>query len=114
MDADKVFREMVEDLTELQNITEAKIQAVLARDPSRLVALLQQEIDPMYRVNARTLDLQALSPPQKDVLRANITRWANREQFLATLLEQSLGYIAFLREILGIAREERPGLNLGL
>jgi hypothetical protein len=30
------------------------------------------------------------------------------------LLEQSLGYIQYLKELLGIQHEERPGLNLGL
>ncbi|MCY0899171.1 MAG: hypothetical protein OWU33_09605 [Firmicutes bacterium] len=114
MDRDKVYHEMFEDLRELEQITDAKIHAVLARDPSRLVALLQQEIDPMHRVNARMLDLQSLTTTQKEALRVQITRWANREQFLATLLEQSLGYIQYLKELLGIQHEERPGLNLGL
>lgn len=114
MGNDMLFLQTLKDLQEMQQLTEAKIQAVIARQAEHLILLLQQQLDPMYRLNARMLDLPSLTEAQKAELQSHITRWANREQYLGELLVKNLGYIDYLRHLLGIAGQEQPGLNIGL
>ncbi len=114
MTTNALYEAILADLIEVERITEGKIQAVIGRRADTLVSLLQEQIDPMYRLNTRTLEMGGLSESEKAELKTHITRWASREEHLADLIEQHLGYIAYLRELLGIGHQERPGLNLGL
>lgn len=109
-----VFSQTVSDLEEMERITEAKIEATMNRDAKALVALLQEQIDPMYRLNSHTLDLSTMTEQEKADLRTRISRWASREQYLKDLLEQNLGYIEYLKQLLGISGAEHSGLNVGL
>ncbi|PSR23374.1 MAG: hypothetical protein C7B45_03410 [Sulfobacillus acidophilus] len=113
-ESDKLFSQVMRDLQEMQRLTEAKISATLARDPERLMHILQEQIDPMYRLSTRTIELAGLNEAQKFELRTHITRWANREQYLKDLLEKNIGYINYLRHLMGINDTQWPGLNLGL
>ena len=114
MDLDMLFAQTLDDLKEMERLTEAKIQAAVRRDAKTLVNLLQEQIDPMYRLNRNTLELGMLSIAQQADLRTHITRWATREQYLQNVLEKNLGYIAYLKQLLGISGQESPGLNVGL
>lgn len=114
MDNDALYHRLINDLRHLEQITEQKIQAVTARQSETLVALLQEQIDPMYRVNAHTLEMAGMTEPQRAELKSHITRWATREQYLGDLLEEHLGHVAYLRHLLGISSQERLGLDIGL
>lgn len=113
-DPERVFLQTLQDLREMERLTEAKISATLGRNPEQLMQILQEQIDPMFRLSTRTLDLASLNEVQKFELRTHVTRWANREQYLKELLEKNIGYIDYLKHLLGIEGENLPGLNLGL
>ena len=112
MTTTNLFHNLLIDLEKLETLTELKIQDVAGRNPRQLVQHLQEELDPMARLEAHTLELAQLTDEQKADLQGRLTRWSAREYYLAELLEQNLGYIDFLRQLLGL--QENPGLNLGL
>lgn len=114
MDADTLFLEVLEDLLVMERITEAKIQATINRHAESLVALLQEQIDPMHRLSAHSMELPTLPDVQRAELGTHIARWATREQYLKDLLEKNLGYIDYLKQLLGIAGVDYRNLNLGL
>ena len=115
MAIDQVFETMLADLRELEGITEDKIQAAIAREPSALIQALQQQIDPQVRLQSHTLDIGLLSEAQRAELKTHITRWAGREQYLTELLQKNLGYILYLRHLIGLSNDEhQSGLDLGL
>lgn len=109
---EEVFLAVTQDLEMLHQLTEDKIQAVVSRNPDRLLTLLQDEIDPMTRLMAHTVELPELPADDRDVLRRRLTHWAEREAYLAELLEQHLGYVDFMRTLL--RAPTRPSLDLGL
>lgn len=111
---DETFKRVLSDLEALEAITEQKIQAVIGRKSQRLVELLQEQIDPMYRINIETLEIAAMTEPQRAELAGHITRWAYREQYLGDLLEEHLGYVEYLKALLGIAPDQRTGLDIGV
>ncbi len=112
---DLVFERMLADLRELEGVTETKIRAAIGRDALALIQALQQQIDPMVRLQTHTLDVGLLSDAQKAELKTHITRWDGREQYLTELLQKNLGYISYLRELMGLSnREQQTGLDLGL
>ena len=114
MTSDELFSRVLIDLEAMERITEAKIQATVARDAKTLVALLQEEIDPMYRLSSRTLELAMLSEAQRQELAGRLTRWGGREQHLKDLLENNLGYIEYLKQLMGINTTDPSSLNAGL
>lgn len=114
VEPDKLFCQAMHDLQEMERLTEEKIAATLGRDPQRLMHILQEQIDPMFRLSMRTIELASLNETQKFELRRHITRWANREQYLKEVLEKHIGYIEYVKHLLGIEGQEWPGLNLGL
>lgn len=114
MSEDLIFIGALRDLEAMQAITEAKIQATLNRQADALVTLLQEQIDPLERLGTLTLEIGALSEAQQKELSTHIARWAQREQHLKELLEKNLGYIGYLKQLLGISGPDQPQLNLGL
>jgi len=111
--SDLLFSIVLRDLIEVEQITEAKIAAVIARQSTTLIQLLQQQIDPMFRLQSRTIELSELRDAQKAELKRHISRWSNRESYLSELLEKNLGYLAYMKDLLGVGHE-RTGLDLGL
>ncbi len=114
VESDNLFFQVMRDLQEMERLTEEKIASTLSRNSERLMRVLQEQIDPMYRLSTRTLELASLSEAQKFELRTHITRWANREQYLKELLEKNIGYIEYLKQLMRIDDTQWPGLNLGL
>lgn len=114
MTADELFDSVIRDLEDMERITEAKIRATAGRDAKVLVALLQEEIDPLYRLSSRTLELAQLSEPQRQELSGRLTRWGGREQYLKNLLENNLGYIDYLKQLLKVSTLNQSSLNIGL
>ena len=106
------FPRVLASLNELTRLTEEKIQAVIARRPADLVALLQQELDPLTTVNQHLLEIPQYPPDERRQLRTLLTRWADRGQYLADLLETQLGYVDFARTLLG--KETPYSVDLGL
>ncbi|CAB1128042.1 conserved protein of unknown function [Candidatus Hydrogenisulfobacillus filiaventi] len=88
----------------LAALTEAKIQAAIARDSDRLLNLLQEEMDPLAEVQRILYSFPPLSPGERAELRDLIEAWMGRTTYLGTLLETQLGYIDFARAVLGIDR----------
>jgi hypothetical protein len=109
-----MFIGALRDLEAMEAITEAKIQATLNRQADVLVKLLQEQIDPLERLGTLTLEIGTLSGSQQEELSTHIARWAQREQHLKDLLEKNLGYIGYLKQLLGINGPDQPQLNLGL
>lgn len=114
MESDTLYTQTLHDLMEMERITEAKIQATLNRQPESLVGLLQDQLDPMCRLGLNTVELAGLSDPQRAEIGTHIVRWAQREQYLKDLLEKNLGYIGYLKHVLGITGPDMPNLNVGL
>lgn len=100
------------DLDSLRELTEEKIQAVVARDSVHLMALVQAEIDPLSRVHTSAWILETLSPQEQDEIRGTLEHWASRVQYLADLIETQLGYVDFLRSILGPIPTHQVSLDL--
>jgi hypothetical protein len=114
MEVADLYANTLRDVEEMERLTEAKIQAAMNRQPDALVSLLQEQIDPMYRLSSRTLELGALSDAQRGELSAHIARWAQREAYLKDLVERNLGYIDYLKRILGLDSPGQSHLNIGL
>lgn len=114
MTSDQLFLGMLNDLEAMERITEAKVRAAVSRDAHALVALLQEQIDPMYRLASHTLELADLSDARRQELAAHISRWAAREQYLTEVLEKNLGYIEYLKQLLKITTVDHTSLNVGL
>ncbi|AEJ40526.1 hypothetical protein TPY_2366 [Sulfobacillus acidophilus TPY] len=106
------YSSILSDVQHLLALTEAKIAAVSSRRPQELMGLLQEELDPLARLNSRSVLLSQLTEAQKAELRHYLMRWADRERYLADLLEQHLGYIDFMKQLLGI--QDRLGLDIGI
>lgn len=111
--ANTIFSKVKGDLIELEGLTEEKIGAVIRRDAPYLVELLQKQIDPMNRLQTHTLELSLLSDAEKQDLKSHIVLWNNREKYLSDLIEKNLGYISYLKSLLGIG-PERTGLSIDL
>jgi len=106
------YSSILADVQHLLALTEAKIAAVSGRRAQELMGLLQEELDPLARLNSRSVLLGQLTTEQKAELRHYLMRWAERERYLADLLEQHLGYIDFMKQLLGI--QDRLGLDIGI
>jgi hypothetical protein len=63
-----MFETIMHNLMQLEDLTEQKIQATVMRDSSRLLQLLQEELDPLTRVNRHLLSMAgargAARPPK--------------------------------------------------
>lgn len=105
------FGSIREDIDRLTRITEEKIQAVVARDPTRLVGLLQEEIDPLVRLNRAAWSLMDWPADEKAATRRLVEHWAQRERYLSELLQTQLGYLDFIQGLLG---PRSPALDLDL
>lgn len=106
---------ITEPLLTLAQLTEEKIQAVMARDPQRLLSLLQAEIDPMRQLDRFVDDMERLSFAERTKVRQLLTRWQNRSQYLGEILMQHLGYIDFVRSVIhAVPGTGTTGLDLGL
>lgn len=97
---------------ELSRLTESKIAAVIARDPDRLLELLQLEIDPMHALDRFADEVERLTPEERGELRRQIEAWQVRTEYLQQLLQQNLGYIDFLRSLWTSMPD--TGLNLDM
>jgi hypothetical protein len=96
----------------LRDLTEKKINAVLLRQPTELMHLLQEELDPLRTLNSTMVEIWSFSPAEKDAIAYTCQRWAERAQYLGELLQTQLGYLDFMRTLLGI--ESTSTINLGL
>lgn len=114
MREDKLFEETLDDLRSLESLTERKIQATIGRQSALLVQLLQEQIDPMARLQQSMLELNSLSTEQKAELRTHIERWNQREKFLDELLQKNIGYIDYVKHLLGLAPGEHRGIDIPL
>lgn len=106
-----VFSRLHNQINILSALTEEKIAAVAARDPQRLLTLLQSEIDPMRALDRFPDEVQRVSPQERHQLRIQIEGWKARTEYLQQLLQQHLGYIDFIRSFYDMPK---TGLNLDL
>lgn len=104
------FERLTAAIAELTRLTDAKIQAVCARDPETLMRLLQVEIDAVRALDHFHDEVDSLDPAEKGILRQRLLHWQTRADHLQSLLQQNLGYIDFLRSLI----EERPSPALDL
>lgn len=104
------FERLTATIAELTRLTEAKIQAVCARDPEALMRLLQFEVDPAHALDRFHDEVDTLAHSEKETLQRQILHWKTRADHLQYLLQQNLGYIDFLRSLI----EERPRQALDL
>lgn len=110
----KIFTQTLTDLEDMERITEAKIEAASRRAADQLVSLLQEELDPLHRLATNIVEFGSFSEDEQAELKGHITRWAEREQYLKEILQKNLGYIDYLKQLLGIRGQETRGLNVGL
>ena len=96
----------------LRDLTEKKINAVLLRQPTELMHLLQEELDPLHTLNSTMVEIWSFSPAEKETIAYTCQLWADRAQYLGELLQTQLGYLDFMRTLLGI--ESTSTINLGL
>ncbi|MBX5467181.1 MAG: hypothetical protein K6U14_06755 [Firmicutes bacterium] len=95
----------------LVHITESKIEAALGREPERLLALLQEELDHLHTLDQWQEACMTLPPAEKEALRRRVLHWQERVRFLQEVLQQQLGYLDFLRSLFGPALPR--GVDLG-
>ncbi len=107
-----LYLAVTEHINLLRDLTEKKINAVLLRQPQELMQLLQEELDPLHALNLHMLEVSQFSPHEKEVIALLCQQWAERAQYLAELLQTQLGYLDFIRSLLGI--ESTSAVNLGL
>lgn len=93
------FTQLSTHIRVLQELTDAKIAAVLARDPNQLLALLQSEIDPMHALDRFSDEVERLTAEERAQLRRQIEAWQVRTEYLQQLLQRNLGYIDFIRSL---------------
>lgn len=96
----------------LRDLTEKKINAVLLRQPKELMQLLQEELDPLRTLNSTMVEIWSFSPSEKETIAYTCQLWAERTQYLGELLQTQLGYLDFMRTLLGI--DTTSTINLGL
>ncbi len=100
------------NLQTLRDLTEQKINAVLLRQTEELMHLLQEELDPLRAINQYLLEVPQFSVTERDAIQFSCQKWSERAGYLAELLQTQLGYLDFLRSLLGI--DSTSSLNLGL
>lgn len=97
----------------LIELTEAKIDAVLSREPGRLMQLLQAELDPLRDLDLLEAEAESWSPSHQHIVRTQLLNWQKRCDYLTDILNQHLGYIDFVRSLVdGLV--PGPGLDVGL
>lgn len=104
---------LLTNLETLRDLTEQKINAVLLRQSDELMRLLQEELDPLRAINQHLLEVPTFSEPERDIIQFACQKWSERAGYLAELLQTQLGYLDFLRSLLGIDNST-SALNLGL
>lgn len=112
MRMDNMVSLIVRHIETLSDITEQKIQAVIARDSNTLISLLQQEIDPLTILGQRVMEASQLLPEQRRLIRSKLEYWASRERYLAEMVETHMGYVDFILELLG--DNHPPSIDYGL
>ena len=93
------FTQLSTQIQVLSELTDAKIAAVVARDPAQLLALLQSEIDPMHALDRFADEVDRLTAEERAKLRRQIEEWQLRTDYLQQLLQRNLGYIDFIRSL---------------
>lgn len=106
------YETLLTNLQILRDLTEKKINAVLLRQADQLMQLLQEELDPLRAINQNLLEVPTFSEQERDIVQFSCQKWSERAGYLAELLQTQLGYLDFLRSLLGI--ESTSSLNLGL
>ncbi len=106
------FDEIIQDIESLLDLSERKIAAVSARRAPTLMTLLQAELDPLDRINHQLLAIGLMTAEQKSQIGHLTQRWADRERYLAELIETRLGYIDFVHSLFGM--ETPHTVDLGL
>ncbi|PSR28400.1 MAG: hypothetical protein C7B47_04315 [Sulfobacillus thermosulfidooxidans] len=106
------FDALMHHLMTLETLTEQKIDAATSRDTSRLVQLLQEELDPLNYINQHLLDLATLSQAQRQIIGQHAMRWQERTQFLHDVLQTQLGYCDFVRMLMGDTRAQALNMDL--
>src|SRR5579875_2560494 len=91
----------------LRQATEDKIAATLARDRVRLQQLLEAELPHLMAVRGQIVHAAEWTPEDKERLREAVTAWQARAEYLKQLLETQLGYLDFMRQVLGLGESPR-------
>jgi hypothetical protein len=86
----------------LRQRTEDKIAATLARDSRRLQSLLEEELPDLMAIRGQLAHAAEWTAKDRERLKAAVSLWQARAEYLQTLLETQLGYLAFVREVLGL------------
>lgn len=107
-----VFDTIMNCLTELEDLTERKIQAATRRDSAELLQLLQDELDPLTHVNRHLLEIAALSTDERSLIRRHAEHWQARAQLLSTILQSQLGYCDFVLTLLGQSQQSSVNIDL--
>ncbi|AUW94954.1 hypothetical protein [Sulfobacillus sp. hq2] len=105
-----VFETIMDALTQLEELTERKIEAATQRNSTVLLQLLQSELDPLTQVNRYLFDIARLTDEERDVLRRHAEHWQARSQLLSTVLQSQLGYCDFVLTLLG--QSQQPSVNV--
>lgn len=100
-------------IEQMITLTEAKIAAVLARDPQQLLTLLQAELDPLHCLDRFDDSINTLSAEERATIRQRLEHWQRRTEFFVHLLHQHLGYIDFVRSVLN-GPQPPSGLDIGI
>lgn len=87
----------------IQALTEEKIAAALGRDPIRLEGLLHEEIPELVELRSLLPQANRLSPTDSQVVKQKVALWLARSEYLQEILQTQLGYIDFVRYVLGVS-----------
>lgn len=91
----------------LRQVTEDKIAATLARDRVRLQELLEAELPHLMAIRGQIVHANQWTPEDKERLREVVVAWQGRAEYLQQLLETQLGYLDFMRQVLGLGEAPR-------
>jgi len=100
--AERSADDVLAAIERLRQRTEDKIAATLARDPSRLQHLLEEELPDLMAIRGQLAHAAEWTEPDRYRLKTAVALWQARAEYLQTLLETQLGYLAFVREVLGL------------
>lgn len=98
---------VLQAIAELRQATEDKIAATLARDQARLQELLEAELPHLMAIRGQIAHAGEWSEEDKGRLREVVLAWQGRAEYLRQLLETQLGYLDFMRQVLGLGEAPR-------
>lgn len=87
----------------IQVLTEEKIAAALGRDPVRLEGLLHEEIPELVELRSLLPQANLLNTDDAQVIKQKVSLWLARSEYLQEILQTQLGYIDFVRYVLGVS-----------